>query len=135
MATAEARAPAARKRRGGRRPRGRARSTTLDRVAFGFVRLVMGALAALPLAPAVRVAAGIVGLAYWLAPGLRRTGMTNLAIAFPDAPLAERRRILRESIANLGRMAAELAHLPRLTDAQLREMVVFEDEAWWKTNV
>src|SRR5262245_20939456 len=137
MATAAARSPAPARRSGGggRRTRRRARSTTLDRVVFGFVRLAMGALGALPLAVAVRVAAGIARLAYWCAPGLRRTGMTNLAIAFPDKPLAERRRILRESIANLGRMAAELAHLPRLTDADLREMVVFEDEAWWATNV
>ena len=135
MATAEARAPAARKRGGRRRAHVRTRSTTLDRVVFGFVRAVMAALAALPLVVAVRVAAGIARLAYWCAPGLRRTGMTNLAIAFPDEPLAERRRILRESIANLGRMAAELAHLPRLTEADLREMVVFEDEAWWAANV
>jgi KDO2-lipid IV(A) lauroyltransferase len=31
---------------------------------------------------------------------------------------------------NLGRMAAELAHLPRMSDAALRDMVQFEDEAW-----
>src|SRR5262245_33805383 len=108
MATAEVRepAPARRHPRGGRRARGRSRSTTLDRVVFGFVRAAMGILATLPLAVSVRFAAGIARLVYWCAPGLRRTGMTNLAIAFPDKPLAERRRILRESVANLGRMAA-----------------------------
>jgi lauroyl/myristoyl acyltransferase len=36
-------------------------------------------------------------------------GLTNLAIAFPDRPLAERKRILRASVLNLSRMAAELA--------------------------
>ena len=74
-------------------------------------------------------------LVYWLAAPLRRVGMTNLAIAFPEQPLAERRRILRASMLNLGRMAAELAHLPRLTDEQLREMVRFEDEAWWQEAI
>jgi KDO2-lipid IV(A) lauroyltransferase len=137
MATVAARSPvpAGRSRRGGRRTRGRTRSTALDRLVFGVVRAAMGTLAALPLAVALRVAAGVALVAYACAPGLRRVGLTNLAIAFPDRPLADRRRILRESMANLGRMAAELAHLPRLSDADLREMVVFENEAWWAENV
>ena len=132
---ATVRSPAARPRRRGRRTRGRTRSRALDRLVFGVVRAVMGTLAALPLAVALRVAAGVALVAYACAPGLRRVGLTNLAIAFPDRPLADRRRILRESMANLGRMAAELAHLPRLTDADLREMVVFENEAWWAENI
>jgi KDO2-lipid IV(A) lauroyltransferase len=33
-------------------------------------------------------------------------------------------------VANLGRMAAELAHLPGLSDEHLRDMVRFEDETW-----
>jgi len=137
MATVAARAPAParRPRRGGRRPRGRTRSTALDRIVFGVVRAVMGMLGALPLTIALRLAAGVALVAYACAPGLRRVGLTNLAIAFPDRPLAERRRILRESMANLGRMGAELAHLPRLTDADLRRMVVFDDEPWWEANV
>ena len=32
-------------------------------------------------------------------------------------------------------MAAELAHLPRLSAAALRDMVRFEDEAWWQEAV
>jgi len=48
-------------------------------------------------------------LVYLLAVPLRRVGLVNLAIAFPDRPLAERKRILRASVLNLGRMAAELA--------------------------
>jgi len=32
-------------------------------------------------------------------------------------------------------MAAELAHLPGLSDEQLRDMVRFEDEAWWQQAV
>jgi KDO2-lipid IV(A) lauroyltransferase len=74
-------------------------------------------------------------LVYWLAVPLRRVGLTNLAIAFPDRPLAERKRILRASVLNLGRMAAELAHLPHLSDEQLRDMVRFEDETWWREAI
>jgi KDO2-lipid IV(A) lauroyltransferase len=61
--------------------------------------------------------------------------MQNLALAFPERAVTERRRILRASFANLGRMVAELAHLPRLTADDLRTLVQFEDEGWWAENV
>jgi KDO2-lipid IV(A) lauroyltransferase len=95
----------------------------------------MRILGALPLAVALRVAAGIAVVVYAFARPLRRVGMRNLELAFPDRPLSERRRILRESFANLGRMVTELAHLPRLDGAALRAMVGFEDEAWWAENI
>jgi KDO2-lipid IV(A) lauroyltransferase len=135
VVAARATAPAGPQRRSGRRSRGRRRSTLLDRLVFVVVRGVMGALGALPLSMAMRVAAGVALGVYVVAAGLRRVGMRNLALAFPERPIAERRRILRTSMANLGRMAAELAHLPRLDGDALRRMVVFEDEAWWADNV
>ena len=46
-----------------------------------------------PLARAVGLTIG--GLVYHLHPRLRRVGMRNLEMAFPDKPLAERRKILR----------------------------------------
>ena len=55
---------------------------------------VVGLRAALPLGLALRVAEAVTLLVYWLAVPLRRVGLTNLAIAFPDRPLAERKRIL-----------------------------------------
>jgi KDO2-lipid IV(A) lauroyltransferase len=122
-------------RRAGRRlGRGR-RATAMDRVVFGVLRAVMACLGALPRNVALRVAAAAALVGYAIVRPLRRTGMRNLALAFPDRPVAERRRILRHSMANLGRMVAELAHLPRMTADDLRQTVVFEDEAWWAANV
>jgi KDO2-lipid IV(A) lauroyltransferase len=106
-----------------------------QRVEYVALRGVVGLLAALPLGLALRVAEAVALLVYWLAVPLRRVGLTNLAIAFPDRPLAERKGILRASVLNLGRMAAELAHLPHLSDEQLRDMVRFEDEAWWREAI
>ena len=91
----------------------------------------MGALAAVPLAVAFRIAEALTWLVYLLDRLHRRIGMINLGIAFPEKSLAERRRILRESFLNLGRMAAELAHLPRMTAAEIHDRVRFADEAWW----
>jgi KDO2-lipid IV(A) lauroyltransferase len=94
------------------------------------LRAIVGFLAMLPLAFALRVGEACAWVVWLVAFPLRRVGMTNLTIAFPDKPQTERTRILRASMLNLGRMAAELAHLPRLSDGDLREMVQFVDEAW-----
>src|SRR5262245_52996676 len=92
-------APARVKRRTGRRPRGRRRSTTLDRLAFVGMRAMLGALGAIPLALALRITAAGALVVYACAWTLRRVGMRNLELAFPERPLAERRRILRASFA------------------------------------
>jgi KDO2-lipid IV(A) lauroyltransferase len=128
-------APARPSRRPGRRPRGRRRSTALDRVTYLALRAVMRTLGALPLTMALRISAALALAVYAVARPLRRVGMINLALAFPERPIGDRRRILRASFANLGRMVAELAHLPRLTANDLRELVEFEDEAWWAENI
>jgi Kdo2-lipid IVA lauroyltransferase/acyltransferase len=128
-------APARSQRRSGRRPRGRRRSTAFDRIAFVALRALMGLLGRLRLDWALRVGAAGALAGYVVARPLRRTGMRNLELAFPERSPAERRRILRESIANLGRMVAELAHLPRSSADDLRRTVIFENEAWWAENV
>jgi KDO2-lipid IV(A) lauroyltransferase len=101
------------------------------RIEFAVVRAIAGVLAALPLAVALRVGAAVGTIFYLVSPRHRRIGMRNLAIAFPERPVRERRRILRRSLQNLGRTAVELVRLPALDDDDLRAMVRFEDEAWW----
>jgi len=105
------------------------------RAEYLLVRAVGGVLTALPLAATFRICESIAWVVWRFDVRHRRIGMQNLAIAFPARPVAERRRILRESILNMGRMAAELLHLPRLDDARLREMVRFEDEAAWTAAI
>jgi Kdo2-lipid IVA lauroyltransferase/acyltransferase len=95
------------------------------------VRGVQAALTSLPLEAALRVGEALAWLAYLVGARYRRIGMTNLGIAFPERSLRERRRILRASMLNLGRMVVELAYLPTLNDDDLRRMVRFEDEQWW----
>jgi KDO2-lipid IV(A) lauroyltransferase len=130
-------APTARPRvtRTRKRRRVRDASRLYLRAEYLTLRAAFGLLGALPLGLALRVGEAVAWLAYLLAAPLRRVGMTNLAIAFPDRTVSERRRILRASMLNHGRMAAELAHLPRLDDARLRDMVRFEDETWWREAI
>jgi KDO2-lipid IV(A) lauroyltransferase len=123
-------------RRGRRRiVRTRTRSWLHNRLEYVLLRAAAALLAALPLGVALRVGELGAWLVYALDRPHRRIGMRNLAIAFPDKSAEERRSILRRCFLNLGRMVAELAHLPSLTAEQLREMVRFEDEAWWEEAI
>lgn len=115
--------------------RRRKRSRTQDRLEYLILRAFVAPLAMLPLDMAVRLGAAIAWGVWLVAAPLRRVGMINLGIAFPEKSIAERRRILRTSMMNLGRMAAEMVHFPRMDDAELRERVKFEDETWWSEAI
>ena len=63
-------------------------------------------------------------LAYALRPPLRRAGLINLRIAFPDWTDARRRRVLRDLARHLGWMAAELVHLHDLDRTTIDRVVI-----------
>src|SRR2546425_13020401 len=112
--------------------RGESRPRARDWLEYLALRAAFGALAALPLGAALRAGELVALVAYALDRPHRRIGMRNLEIAFPEKRVRERRRILRASFLNLGRMATELARLPRLSAERLRDMVRFVDEEWWR---
>ena len=63
--------------------------------------------------PASRaIGAGIGWIAFVAMGRLRRVGMTNLALAFPERPIADRRRILRTMYRNLGWQLGEFCKMP-----------------------
>lgn len=103
-----------------------------NRLEYAVFLAAYALLAALPLAMAMRLAAGLASFAIRLDRRHRRVGLVNLAIAFPERSIAERRAILVASYRNLGRMIAECAHLARLTPANVRSVVAFENEAFWE---
>lgn len=100
----------------------------------GFL-LVWGVLAALPLDAAMRLAAWVADVAIRLDRRHRRIGLVNLGFAFPEKSEPERLAILRASYRNLGRMAAECAHLHRTDAAASRARVRFDDEAAWRRHL
>ncbi len=57
---------------------------------------------------------------------LRRVGLRNLELAFPQMPLAEREQILRGVYVSLGRQLAEFCLLPRLTTQNTHDLIVYE---------
>ena len=57
---------------------------------------------------------------------LRQVGIRNLAMAFPEKSLVERRRILRGVFTSLGRQLAELCQFPRYTANNIDQVVVYD---------
>jgi KDO2-lipid IV(A) lauroyltransferase len=63
---------------------------------------------------------------YLLHVRLRRVGMRNLALAFPDKTEAERAVILRGVFTSLGRQLAELCQFPKYTLENVEQVVVYD---------
>jgi len=90
--------------------------------AWPFIKI----LSILPRSWSRAVAIGISQTVYLLHGKLRRVGMRNLAMAFPEKTEAERRRILRGVFTSLGRELAELCQFPRYTLENVDEVVVYD---------
>jgi KDO2-lipid IV(A) lauroyltransferase len=115
-------------RRESRRRPGRA----LARLQYLLFRTGVGLLSLLPLRVAMAVGEGVMLLVHVIDRRHRTIGLTNLGIAFPDLSIGERRRILRRSWLNLGRMAGEICHLQSLTAENVATRVTFEDPEYWQ---
>ena len=87
-----------------------------------FVR-VLGALPR-PLARAAGMSLGALG--YVLMRRLRRVGMHNLQIAFPEIPAAQRRKIIFQLFLGFGRHLAEFCLLPRYTRENARDVASYD---------
>lgn len=59
-------------------------------------------------------------------PPLRRAGIVNLRLAFPDWSDAQRRRTRHRMVRYLGWMAAEFAHFPELSRENIERLVVLD---------
>jgi KDO2-lipid IV(A) lauroyltransferase len=63
---------------------------------------------------------------YFVHGRLRRVGIRNLTLAYPQIPPRERRRILRGEFISLGRQLAEVCLFPRYTRENVSRVVVYE---------
>lgn len=94
--------------------------TTLEYLA---ARAVLGGLKLLPRSAAVAAGRGMGRVAYAVGGRLRRAGVRNLELAFPEMNSAERERVLRGCFANLGRLLGEFSHFASATPESLSLMV------------
>ena len=72
------------------------------------------------------VAIGFALVVYRVHGRLRKVGMRNLTMAFPDMPAKDRRRILRGEFVSMGRQLAEFCLFPSYTPDNVSRVVIYD---------
>lgn len=65
-------------------------------------------------------------LCYWLWPRLRRVGLFNLRLAFPEWDDRQRRRVLSGLFRGFGRMLADFSHFPHLNRNNIEKLIIYD---------
>ena len=102
-------------------------SSFRHRVEYLATIAILRPLGWLPLGVARTVGGALAALSYSLWPRLRKVGLFNLRLAFPEWPDRQRRRVLFGLFQNFGRMLADFAHFPRLTRENIERLIVYDD--------
>ncbi|MGH9881457.1 MAG: lysophospholipid acyltransferase family protein [Pyrinomonadaceae bacterium] len=102
------------------------RSRIRTNVEYAVARCLISGLGLLPLRVAVAIGRTMGRVAYLVSRSLRRTGMRNLELAFPEMTEDERRRILRGCFINLGRLLGQFSHLSTISPESLGQIVYCE---------
>jgi KDO2-lipid IV(A) lauroyltransferase len=100
--------------------------TVRERTEYWVVRALIALLGMLPRGAARSVGAAIGWLCWKLLGGLRRTGMRNLAMAYPEKTEAERGAILGKVYRNLGWQIAEFCKMGSYTQAASPRFVRYQ---------
>ena len=108
------------------KPQPARRATLREWLEYLALRLIIGLLAWLPRPVARATGAAIGAIAWHLVPRLRRIGLRNLTLAFPDMPEPERERILRTLYRLLGWQMAEFCRMSRATRADAQKLFRYE---------
>ncbi len=95
-------------------------------IEYAAVWVVLKALGVLPQPLARNFASGLMHIFYALLPRLRKTAEVNLRIAFPEWSDAQRKKVIRGMLRNLGWMAAEFVRLPKYTKENIEQIVVLD---------
>jgi len=96
------------------------------RLEYALIWCVVKSIGVLPRSLARALGITLGQLVYLFHGKLRRVGRQNLALAFPDMPEGERRKILHGVFTSLGRQLAEVCLFPRYTPENVREVVVYD---------
>ena len=96
------------------------------RLEYALAWLLIRGISILPRPVARAAGIGLGQLVYLLHGKLRRVGMRNLQLAFPEKSAHERRRILRGEFTSLGRQLAEVCLFPSYTRENVTKIVVYD---------
>ena len=96
------------------------------RLEYGLAWIIIKTIGALPRPLARAAGISLAWKVYLLHVRLRRVGMRNLALAFPQMSRAQRARILRGEFTSMGRQLAEVCLFPKYTRENVSRVVVYD---------
>jgi len=97
-----------------------------NRLEYALASLLLRSIRILP-RPIARAVTIVLGWSvYLLHRRLRRVGMRNLELAFPEKSKSERRKILRGTFTSIGRQLAEVSLFPRYTRENVGQVIVYD---------
>ncbi|HET6976630.1 MAG TPA: lysophospholipid acyltransferase family protein [Pyrinomonadaceae bacterium] len=90
---------------------------------YSAARSVLGGFGLLPTRLALSIGRGMGKIVYAIAGDLRRTGATNLRLAFPEKSEEERGQLLRECFDNLGRLLGFFSQFSTKSRDELKQLI------------
>jgi len=96
------------------------------RLEYALAWVLLKLVGALPRPLARAAGITIAWIVFFLHRKLRRVGMRNLQLAFPEKSRRERKKILRGVFTSLGRQVAEVCLFPKYTRENVGKTVVYE---------
>jgi len=109
-----------------RRPSADSQQPFRHKLEYALLWLVVRTLGLLPRAVSRRLGILVALVVYRMHGRLRRVGLRNLQMAFPEMKDDERRGILRGVFVSMGRQLAEFCLLPRLTLENVEQVVIYD---------
>jgi KDO2-lipid IV(A) lauroyltransferase len=103
-----------------------AKAGARESLEYGAVRSMVALLGMLPRGTARVVGAGIGAVAFRALSRLRKTGLRNLQLAYPEKSEAERLEILREEYRSLGWQMAEFCQMSKYTAESASKFIRYE---------
>lgn len=97
------------------------------RLEYWVAKSLLVALGKMPHRVARALCTVLSALSYCFWPRLRRTGLWNLELAYPEWTPRRRRQVLFASFLNLGRMLADFARFPLWNRANIENLIVYDE--------
>ncbi len=103
-----------------------AKSTLQINLEYMIARSLLATFAVLPLRLALSTGSILGRFGYYFSGRLRRTGLRNLELAFPELDAGRRKDLLRGCFQNLGRLLGVFSHLGKASPKALQAMIECE---------
>jgi KDO2-lipid IV(A) lauroyltransferase len=104
----------------------RRRSPVRDWIEYVPASLVLKSLGLLPRRWAIKLGLVVAVLVYYFWIRLRKVGLRNLELIFPESTDLERRKLLKRAFKNLGRLLGEFSQFPKLNRDNVSQIVVYD---------